>query len=483
MLISAAVGGAGGAAGTALAGGNMQDMLKGGMKGALLGGLTGGVTSGLGGAMAGAGQSAALTNAQIANEALIGTDAVGGASVGANLGAAGGIGQAAALTDAQIANEALLGTETGAGAGGAGAGSGMASANAMGEGYNIPPLPPSPPPSSPFTSSVPIENMGNPASKGILDFGYKGISPNTFGYGPQSNAALGALGAGSALTSAMGYEGNKYAPPGITPYTGILSKYNPYSAKGVQYPTKMAEGGIASLPTDGTVEQMSRENAMGGNTMFPQSGIGGLTGANTYQNATNTPMGSNVIEPTDAITDPYTGQMKFAAGGPTPTAQNMLNTMSQSTANAMQNGASGGFNPIGSASNLVSGNTSGSGNQGIDLANDPNYVFDPYKGQYVRRMANGGITSLGHFSDGGQLLKGPGDGMSDDIPAQIGRHQPARLADGEFVVPADVVSHLGNGSTDAGAKHLYSMMNKVRKARTGNQKQGKQINPNKFLTA
>jgi hypothetical protein len=100
-----------------------------------------------------------------------------------------------------------------------------------------------------------------------------------------------------------------------------------------------------------------------------------------------------------------------------------------------------------------------------------------------RDMASGGITSLGSYSDGGRLLKGPGDGMSDNIPATIGRKQPARLADGEFVVPADVVSHLGNGSTDAGAKNLYSMMNKVRKARTGNPKQGKQINPGKYIPA
>jgi hypothetical protein len=71
--------------------------------------------------------------------------------------------------------------------------------------------------------------------------------------------------------------------------------------------------------------------------------------------------------------------------------------------------------------------------------------------------------------------------MSDNIPAVIGDKQPARLADGEFVVPADVVSHLGNGSTDAGAKHLYTMMDRIRKARTGNKKQGKQINPTKFL--
>jgi hypothetical protein len=96
-------------------------------------------------------------------------------------------------------------------------------------------------------------------------------------------------------------------------------------------------------------------------------------------------------------------------------------------------------------------------------------------------LAAGG--SLGGYSDGGRMLKGPGDGMSDSIPGVIGNKQPARLADGEFVVPADVVSHLGNGSTDAGAKKLYNMMDKIRKARTGTKKQGKKINPNKFLPA
>jgi hypothetical protein len=99
--------------------------------------------------------------------------------------------------------------------------------------------------------------------------------------------------------------------------------------------------------------------------------------------------------------------------------------------------------------------------------------------------AHGGImhSSLGGYAAGGnpRLLRGPGDGMSDNIPAVIGQKQPARLADGEFVIPADVVSHLGNGSTEAGAKKLHDMMNKVRKARTGNPKQGKQINPNKFI--
>jgi hypothetical protein len=98
----------------------------------------------------------------------------------------------------------------------------------------------------------------------------------------------------------------------------------------------------------------------------------------------------------------------------------------------------------------------------------------------MKAMAEGG---LGGYSDGGRMLKGPGDGMSDSIPATIGRKQPARLADGEFVVPADVVSHLGNGSTDAGAKKLYSMMDKVRHARTGKKKQAPAVKVDKYMPA
>ena len=95
----------------------------------------------------------------------------------------------------------------------------------------------------------------------------------------------------------------------------------------------------------------------------------------------------------------------------------------------------------------------------------------------LQAMANGGMSG---YAKGG-YLDGMGDGMSDSIPATIEGKQPARLADGEFVVPADVVSHIGNGSSKAGAKRLYNMMDKVRQARTGTKKQGKQINPNKYL--
>ena len=96
----------------------------------------------------------------------------------------------------------------------------------------------------------------------------------------------------------------------------------------------------------------------------------------------------------------------------------------------------------------------------------------PYK------AAQGGLLSLHR---GGNFLSGGGDGMSDDIPAMIGAKQPARLADGEFVIPADVVSHLGNGSSKAGAAKLYAMMDKIRQERTGRKRQSPQINAAKYL--
>jgi len=97
-----------------------------------------------------------------------------------------------------------------------------------------------------------------------------------------------------------------------------------------------------------------------------------------------------------------------------------------------------------------------------------------------RRAAQGGVMSI---ADGVQpmYLGGPTDGMADQVPAHIDNKRPAALSDGEFVIPADVVSHLGNGNSNAGAKRLYKMMDDVREARTGNTKQGRQINPNKFM--
>jgi len=85
------------------------------------------------------------------------------------------------------------------------------------------------------------------------------------------------------------------------------------------------------------------------------------------------------------------------------------------------------------------------------------------------------------FNEGGYLETGMGDGMSDDIPSSIDGAQPAALSENEFVIPADVVSHIGNGSSDAGAKKLYAMMDKIRQARTGKEKQAPEINAERMM--
>ena len=141
---------------------------------------------------------------------------------------------------------------------------------------------------------------------------------------------------------------------------------------------------------------------------------------------------------------------------------------------------------------------------------DSEYIFDAKTQKYVKnpeygdskktkkksigsfggRAAGGSISdagyNLGGYSDGGRLLRGPGDGVSDSIPAVIGKKQPARLADGEFVVPARIVSELGNGSTEAGARKLYAMMDRIQKARgktVGKGKVAKNSRSEKYLPA
>jgi hypothetical protein len=107
----------------------------------------------------------------------------------------------------------------------------------------------------------------------------------------------------------------------------------------------------------------------------------------------------------------------------------------------------------------------------------------PGRGVQYTRAAGGGLMDLAQGGRPARYLRGGTDGMADEIKTDIDGKQPARLSHGEFVIPADVVSHLGNGNSDAGADVLYDMMAKVRKARTGTTKQGKQINPRKMIPA
>lgn len=165
-----------------------------------------------------------------------------------------------------------------------------------------------------------------------------------------------------------------------------------------------------------------------------------------------------------------------AGGGPVEQMSNQA-AMGANTMYPMANMATSAFStpyqsPV--STNMLAP----SGDTGVGMNGEPN--------MQGTRMAMGGVTDLGSYSDGGRLLRGPGDGVSDSIPAQIGQHQPARLADGEFVVPARIVSELGNGSTEAGAKQLYKMLDRVQNARaktTGKDKVAKNTNAAKLLPA
>lgn len=170
-------------------------------------------------------------------------------------------------------------------------------------------------------------------------------------------------------------------------------------------------------------------------------------------------LGENGIQMSEGG-DPTNSVTMYAAGGPTMSSNALVFQAAQ------QSGLSTDPQTLSKLVALV--------NQGYSVEQAAQVLQS-------HQMASGGIASLGHYSDGGRFLKGPGDGMSDDIPATIAGKQPARLANEEFVIPADVVSHLGNGSSEAGSKVLYDMMDKVRKARTGTTKQGKQIDPHKFM--
>jgi hypothetical protein len=143
-------------------------------------------------------------------------------------------------------------------------------------------------------------------------------------------------------------------------------------------------------------------------------------------------------------------------------------------------------------STMLSGasSTFGGGMGGMRGGSGPqNNMFAPMRGMAeggITALADGGMYNLGSYSDGGRLLRGPGDGVSDDIPATIGENQPARLADGEFVVPARIVSELGNGSTEAGARKLYAMMDRVQKSRsktTGKDRVATNTRADKYLPA
>jgi hypothetical protein len=272
---------------------------------------------------------------------------------------------------------------------------------------------------------------------------------------------------------------------------------NPY------YQAQYASGGIARLaPGGGPVQQMS-QNVMGGQgNMYPQS----QQEHTNFATPTQMPASAEVIRADyDTKTDPYSGVMmagggiaRYASRGQVNVLQNYLDAQQQQQQQmgALPEGVGVPRTGIyrdtdvdtakkdALSATLVRLNKTrkAAGMKGLEL---PKTSIKGLGQPDVEEAAAGGTMryNLGGYSDGGRMLKGPGDGMSDSIPASISGKQPARLADGEFVVPADVVSHLGNGSTDAGAKKLYGMMDKIRKARTGKKKQAPAVKADKYMPA
>ena len=284
-------------------------------------------------------------------------------------------------------------------------------------------------------------------------------------------------------------------------------------------PYKVAGGGIVSLAVGGPVEQMAAMNSVGANTGYPMANLQ----TPIYSNpAMQRPEATNVIAPSaDAGVGAYTGEARFAGGGETQYGRPVLGTNPGhvNPENQARAELAGGRRPSSTAptaplpkytydpktmqfTQTVGGNSVTGGiatpamgsmqsqpqlqpqraatpinipayqtpEQQLGLGGFYDYMnqqlggYGGYAG-YAAGGNVGGISHLGDYSDGGRLLKGPGDGVSDSIPASIGGRQPARLADGEFVVPARIVSELGNGSTEAGARKLYAMMDRIQKGR------------------
>lgn len=344
-------------------------------------------------------------------------------------------------------------------------------------------------------------------------------------------------------------------------FTDQYNALTPYAAPGPEY---KAEGGLTSLAVGGPVEEMSAQNAVGANQMYPQSQLQTAMYSNPMMQR---PVAQNVISSgVDAPVNSYTGEASFASGGTvTPTTgeykydynpQTQQFTQVRAPIAAPTGGIISALFPSGTSeraalgsSGVFSPGTVG-GRWDESLRNSPGIFGQLYRKQNPEsaqqakvvqkapvvtggiaqapqaqqpmyqqqaalpayqspeqqlglggfyndmnqqlsgmRFAGGGAAgtyNLGDYSDGGRLLRGPGDGVSDSIPASIGDKQPARLADGEFVVPARIVSEIGNGSTEAGARKLYAMMERVQKARTKSIGKGKvavNSNAHKLLPA
>ena len=330
-------------------------------------------------------------------------------------------------------------------------------------------------------------------------------------------------------------------PNFYSPYSGGSTAERNYFTGGLEAQPiqRIAGGGLTSFAVGGPIETMSAMNAVGENLGYPQSQYQ----TDIYSNPNvQRPQAMNLIgSESDTNVDRYTGEEKFASGGDTsgyqytydPVTQ-QFTQLSEPTLTNVGNGPIGQlaaqqpnlglfgyggyqqptptpkpFTPVvtgGITTPAIQQAAQTPVQQTTQVAQAPainvpayqtpeqqlglggfyNYMNQQLAGMRDKGMAAGGLSHLGGYSDGGRLLRGPGDGVSDSIPASIGNRQPARLADGEFVVPARIVSELGNGSTEAGARKLYAMMDRVQHARrksSGKNKVALNTKADKYLPA
>ena len=374
------------------------------------------------------------------------------------------------------------------------------------------PLVTTPPGTPPQLPAGPSNLVSEPPTNPFVE-GFKSVSDyvdkNPFksavlGYGALSLS--GALNQGSGQMPAQPSYGKGYT---LSPNFkgGPYSQPNVYEEKRYNY----ASGGITSLQGGGgPVERMSQMNT----AMNPQGGLYpmGMIDKTQYAVPTQRPVSSEMVM--DAPAYEKSSPMLMAVGGiasfakGTPKERDSYSDFQRyyammegqkpsepkapsyvgSVGIAEDNDPDTKYQDALTAALIRQGKIDKRANMGIPALKRPTPMGTiNLAPPGTQQAASGGIMgyNLGGYADGGnpRLLKGPGDGMSDNIPAVIGRRQPARLADGEFVVPADVVSHLGNGSTDAGAKKLHEMMDKVRVARTGKKKQAPAVKPRKYMPA
>jgi hypothetical protein len=295
------------------------------------------------------------------------------------------------------------------------------------------------------------------------------------GKNPSRFMTAGNLRSGLAALSPMmmGEEPEQYKGSGPNPYNFAFDWERP---EGPSYDSREAMQlrgqlrPITRMADGGPIEAMSNQNRIdtmmaNGGQMFAEGGetsadvAKGMTGASA--DAFRYLMGQSPASPTTlaaqnlAAAKPASMPLSIPQQTPDRSLMGITGRLMEDDPNQPYNF---NFDPI-------SGQLTAGPRIQRPVVEMPNYSLDGAKNGGLMSMARGGISNLGDYSDGGRLLKGPGDGVSDSIPATIADKRPARLADGEFVVPARIVSELGNGSTDAGARKLYAMMDRIQKAR------------------